>query len=86
MSFHEHHFQCCFRYENFQYCRRSLGCCHLDLTTVNPFRSHLCFHAVGYDYEYLGVVVTVSSNVVACNGVLGPFTNRVHLFTFRVTF
>ncbi|MFS7920808.1 hypothetical protein Hanom_Chr03g00229111 [Helianthus anomalus] len=65
MSFYEHHSQCCFRYENFQHCHRSLGCCHIDLTTVNPFRSHPCFHVVGFDYDFLDVAVTVASAVVA---------------------
>ncbi|KAJ0531954.1 hypothetical protein HanIR_Chr09g0391331 [Helianthus annuus] len=81
MPFHEHHFQCCCsRYENFQYYRRSLGCCRLDLTTANPCHRHLHFHTVGYNYEYLDVAVTVASNVVALK------TDPCDLFPLGSTF
>ena len=39
--------------------------CRLELSTANPCRRHLHFHTVGYFYKYLGVAMTIASNVVA---------------------
>ncbi|MFS7997122.1 hypothetical protein Hanom_Chr12g01138031 [Helianthus anomalus] len=65
MPLHEHHFSCgCTRGEDFQYNRRSLGCCRFDLATTTPSRRHLRFYTVGCHFKFLDVAVTGASYAV----------------------